>query len=84
MTEQLFMVGQILTLEAEANALPTGSVVLDNMGDVQKKLIENAWEISGVDGRWGVTWVAFPARILHIPPAEVRSTDTTNENGEER
>lgn len=67
MSEQLFMVGQIISTEAEANALPAGSVVLDNMGDVQKKLTMRAWEIGGAEGAWGVTWVAFPARILHIP-----------------
>ena len=67
MSEQLFMVGQIITTGAEANALPAGSVVLDNMGDAQKKLTLTAWELGGAEGAWGVTWVAFPARILHIP-----------------
>lgn len=37
MSEQLPLIGQVLTTEVDANALPAGSVVLDNMGDAQRR-----------------------------------------------
>ncbi|MEZ3156877.1 hypothetical protein AB1K56_08080 [Microbacterium sp. BWR-S6Y] len=53
--------------EAEANALPVGSIIRDNMHDARVKVSERGWEQSGTSGRWGPTWIAFPARVLFVP-----------------
>lgn len=59
--------GPTLTTEAEANALPIGAIIRDNMGDARQKASALGWEMSGVDGEWGPTWVAFPAEVLWLP-----------------
>lgn len=56
-----------LATEAEANALPIGAIIRDNMGDTRQKVSALGWEQSGVVGEWGPTWVAFPAEVLWLP-----------------
>lgn len=53
--------------EAEANALPDGSIIRDNMNDARVKVGPRAWEQSGVSGKWSASWIAFPARIIYVP-----------------
>lgn len=58
---------RIITNETEANALPVGSIIRDNMGDARQKVSDRGWEQSGVVGWWGPTWVAFPAEVVWVP-----------------
>jgi hypothetical protein len=58
----------VITTEAEANALPWGTIIRDNMGSARKKVSDRGWECSGVSGQWGPTWVAFPATVLYVGP----------------
>lgn len=82
MSTETYMVGQVITTEPEANALPVGSIIRDNMHDARVKMTERGWELSGEVGLWGPTWIAFPATILHLPAADAErgtepvSTDT--------
>ena len=66
---------RIITTEAEANALPVGSIIRDNMGDVRLKVSDRGWEQSGVVGWRGPTWVAFPAEVLWVPVKQEGATD---------
>ncbi|WOF23827.1 hypothetical protein N8K70_03865 [Microbacterium betulae] len=58
----------VITSEAEADALPVGSIIRDHMGDARQKVSGRGWEQAGVAGRWGPTWIAFPATVLHVGP----------------
>lgn len=58
---------RVITTEPEANALPVGTIIRDNMGDAREKVSERGWEQAGESGRWGPTWVAFPATVLYTP-----------------
>lgn len=53
--------------EAEADALPVGSIIRDNMHDARVKVTERGWEQSGERGKWSASWIAFPARVLFVP-----------------
>ncbi|WP_295792034.1 hypothetical protein [uncultured Microbacterium sp.] len=53
--------------EAEADALPVGSIIRDNMHDARVKVTERAWEQSGERGKWTASWIAFPARVIYVP-----------------
>lgn len=58
---------RVITTEPEVNALPVGTIIRDNMGDARQKVSERGWEQAGESGRWGPTWVAFPATVLYTP-----------------
>lgn len=53
--------------EEEANALPDGSILRDNMNDARVKVGPRAWEQSGAAGKWSASWIAFPARVIYVP-----------------
>lgn len=62
---------EIITTEAEADALPVGAIILDNMGDARQKVTPLAWEQAGVEGHWRSAWIALPARVW-LPEAAAR------------
>ena len=53
-----------ITTEAQANALGYGSIIRDKNGDALQKVSERGWHITGETGRWGPTWIAYPATVL--------------------
>lgn len=61
---------RVITTEPEANALPVGTIIRDNVGDARRKVSERGWEQAGEAGRWGSTWIAFPATVLYTPACD--------------
>ncbi len=59
---------ETITTEQEANALPVGTIIRDNMGDARQKVSGHGWEQAGEAGKWGPSWIAFPAQVLWTPP----------------
>lgn len=59
---------ETIATEPEANALPVGTIIRDNMGDARQKVSGHGWEQAGASGKWGPTWIAFPAQVLWTPP----------------
>ncbi|WP_223690094.1 hypothetical protein [Leifsonia poae] len=53
-----------VTTEQEAAGLPLGAVVRDGMGDIFQKVSDTGFEMTGVGGRWGPSWIAYPAVVL--------------------
>lgn len=52
-----------ITTEAGANDLPHRTIIRDNNGDAMQKF-GNGWEMTGEPGRWGPSWIAYPATVL--------------------
>ncbi len=59
--------GVFVRTEAEANALPVGSIIRVGPLDVRVKVSERGWEQSGEVGRLGPSWIPFPVRVLFVP-----------------
>lgn len=57
-----------ITNEAEANTADVGTVIRDSMRDVFEKVSDTGWQMTGVDGKWGPTWIAYPAAVLIPDP----------------
>lgn len=58
---------EVITTESQADALPHGAIIRDNMGDAMQKKGDHGWEMTGEAGRWGPSWIAFPATVLFSP-----------------
>lgn len=59
---------RVVSTVEEVMALPEGTVLLDNVGDVQLKVADGGWEHSGMVGKWSSSWSSLPATVLYIPP----------------
>ena len=53
--------------ESQMEALPIRTVVRDRNGDVFEKVAERGVEMTGQTGKWGLSWIAYPAQIIYQP-----------------
>lgn len=60
------MIGTV-TSEATLEKLPVSTVLRDLNGDVFEKVAERGVEMTGVVGKFGLSWVKYPAEVLYNP-----------------
>jgi hypothetical protein len=58
---------RMIAAEREANAADEKTVIRDVNGDVFEKVSGRGWEMTGESGRWGPTWIKYPATVLWAP-----------------
>lgn len=64
---------ETITTEAQATALCHGAIIRDRNGDAFQKHGETGWDMAGESGRWGPTWIAYPATVLYDPDKDTRA-----------